>query len=190
MIIRAIKSCLENMDKKFVGLSRLKFNEINDKLKEKLQGQKIQERPFAYEFYHQFRKMWDCRAILGIISEDVVIQAEVNKSYQYIPHLNKMPDFLLNKPTADENFAVIEFKMGSNIKGLRDDLEKLVAFKQTLQYSYLIQVVIGDKNSLKSAMSKITKLNNSDGEEIVIIMFNTDLWRANDYRIKYKRTHN
>ena len=185
MIISAIKLSLENMNRKFTDLSKLRFDEIGQKLKEKLQEQKIQERPFAYEFYHQFGKFWDSGSIMGIVSEDIVIQAEINKGYQQIPNLNKMPDFLLHKPSTNKNFAVIEFKLASN-SGLESDFKKLVAFKQKLDYTYLIEVVIGQGNSLKTAKKRIKELNNSDGEEIIIIEFNTDSWRANNFRIKYK----
>ena len=75
--------------------------------------------------------------------------------------------------------------MASN-SGLESDFKKLVAFKQKLDYTYLIEVVIGQGNSLKTAKKRIKELNNSDGEEIIIIEFNTDSWRANNFRIKYK----
>ena len=186
MIVNAVKLCLENMNKKFVDLSRLKFDELNNRLKETLQEQKIQERPFAYEFYHQFRKLWDSGSILGIVSEDVVSQAEVNKTYQEIPDLKKIPDFLLHKPNANENFAVIEFKLASNIDEIEKDFKKLIAFKCRLRYIYLIEIIIGDENSLRTAKERIRSLNNSDGEEIILIEFNTDSWEANDYKIKYR----
>jgi hypothetical protein len=186
MIINAIKLSLENMNRKFVDLSRLRFDDLSNALKKTLQKQKIQERPFAYEFYHQFRILWDSESIQGIVSEGLVIQAEVNKTYQYIPNLKKIPDFLLHKPNTNENFAVIEFKLASNTEGIRDDFEKLIAFKQRLQYNYLVEVVIGDENSLRNAMRQIKRLNNSDGEEIIIIALNTDLWKANDCRIRYR----
>ena len=188
MIVNAVKLCLENMNKKFVDLSRLKFDELDNRLKETLKEQKIQERPFAYEFYHQFRKLWDSGSILGIVSADVVIQAEVNKTYQEIPHLKKIPDFLLHKPNVpyEKNFAVIEFKMASNIDEIEKDFNKLVAFKKILGYKYLIEIIIGKENSLKTAKEKIRRLNNSNGEEIILIEFNTDSWKANNYKIKYK----
>lgn len=191
MIVNAVKLCLENMNKKFVDLSRLKFDELDNRLKETLKEQKIQERPFAYEFYHQFRKLWDSGSILGIVSADVVIQAEVNKTYQEIPYLKKIPDFLLHKPNVpyEKNFAVIEFKMASNIAEIEKDFKKLVAFKKILGYKYLIEIIIGnekDKNSLKTAKEKIRRLNNSNGEEIILIEFNIDSWKASDYKIKYK----
>lgn len=186
MIINAVKLSLENMSIKFTDLSKLRFDEINQILKEKLQEQKIQERPFAYEFYHQFRKLWDSGSIQKIVSEDVTIQAEVNKTYQYIPNLEKIPDFLLHKPNTNKNFAVIEFKLASNTARIRDDFKKLIAFKQKLQYNYLIEVIIGDETLLKNTRRRIEQLNNSDGEEIILIEFNTDSRRANDYRIRYR----
>lgn len=185
MLVNAIKLSLENMNKKFTNLSRLRFDEIDQTLKEKLQEQKILERPFAYEFYHQFRKLWNGGCILSIASEDIVIQAEVNKTYQRIPNLNKMPDFLLHKPNSNENLAVIEFKLASNNRQIEEDFKKLVAFNKRLGYKILIEVVIGHEKSLAKAQSYIEQLKNRDGEEINIIYFNTDSWRANDSIIKY-----
>ncbi len=99
------------MDHCFTDLSRLKFDEIPRKLKEKLLEQKIQERPFAYEFYHQFRKLWDSGCVNMLLPHDIVIQAEVNKSYQNIPNLKTISDFLFHKSSSNErNFAVVEFK--------------------------------------------------------------------------------
>lgn len=189
MLVNAIKLCLENMDKKFVDLSRLKFDELSGELIEKLKKQKIQERPFAYEFYHQFRKLWDSGSILTIVPTEVVIQAEVNKAYQRMPNLEKIPDFLLHKPNSNDNknFAVIEFKLASNIGGVKADIEKLVTFKCALGYSYLVEIIIGDENSLKNAKEHIKQLNNPNGKEIIIIEFNTNSWRANNYKIKYVR---
>lgn len=192
MLIKAIKLSLENMNSKFTDLSRLQFDKINQTLIKKLKKQKIQERPFAYEFYHQFRKLWDSGCIIGLFSEDIVIQAEVDKGYQDIPNLDKIPDFLLHKPNTDKNFAVIEFKLAfyKNIfnSNIKEDFKKLVAFKQKLDYDYLIEVVIIEQETqLKTAKEHIeNNLNNSEGEEIIIIEFDTKSWRANDYKIKYK----
>lgn len=191
MLIKAIKLSLENMNGKFTDLSRLKFDQIDQILREKLQEQKIQERPFAYEFYHQFRKLWDSGCIIGLFSEDIVIQAEVDKGYQDIPNLDKIPDFLLHKPNTDKNFAVIEFKQAfyknTFNSDIKEDFKKLVTFKQKLDYDYLIEVVIVQGTQLKTAKKHIeNNLNNSDGEEIIIIEFDTKSWRANDYKIKYK----
>lgn len=40
--------------------------------------------------------------------------------------------------------------------------------------------------TLKKAKRHICSLGNPDGEEIILIEFNTNSWRANDYKIKYK----
>ena len=136
--------------------------------------------------------MWEVGCITAYLPEDVVIQAEVNKKYQEIPKLNKIPDFLLHKPSTNKNYAVIEFKrafyentFNSDIK---EDFDKLVAFKQELGYDHLIEVVIGEENQLRAAKAHITRdLNSLDGEEIIIIEFDTGSWRANHYDIRYTK---
>lgn len=173
------------MNRKFTDLSKLKFDEIEQELKDKFIEQKIQERPFAYEFYHQFRKMWDCGSIVSIVSSDVVIQAEVNKRYQDIPELGKMPDFLLHKPGTEDDFAVIEFKLASNYNQLEGDFKKLIKFWQKLHYEFLIEVVIGKDSELKTAINRINQLKTPRGKEIIIICFNTEIWKTNDFEIKY-----
>lgn len=82
------------MNRKFTDLSKLKFYEIESELKTKFIEQKILERPFAYEFYHQFRKRWDPGSIVSIVSSDVVIQAEVDKRYQNIPKLGDLAKYI------------------------------------------------------------------------------------------------
>ncbi len=185
MLLNAIKLSLENMNRKFTDLSKLEFDEIDKTFRKKLIEQKIQERPFAYEFYHQFRKMWDSGSIVSIVSDEVVIQAEVNKRYQEIPECKKMPDFLLHKPDTTENFAVIEFKLASNYKQLKGDFKKLIKFRQKLDYTFLIEVVIGKDSELTTAINHINRLKTSNGEEIIVICFNTEIWKANDFKIKY-----
>lgn len=187
MIIEDIKLSLNNMDKEFVSLSRLKINELSDKLFIKIiQKQKIQERPFAYEFYHQWRKLWDSGNMAGIVGEDIVIQGEVNKRYQEIPNIkSKIPDFLLHKPTSNENVAVIEFKLATNLYKIKNDFDKFVKFKEWLNYNLLIEIVIGDSNSLRIAKTMIQKLRNDSGTEIKIVEFNTEAWESDDFTIKY-----
>jgi len=186
-LIRIVKTALMRMDKKFTDLSRLKFDEISRELKKKLEEQKLQERPFAYEFYHQLRKMYESQELDDIIPEGVVVQAEVHKGYQGIPNLNRMPDFLLHKPSSvNRNFAVIEFKLASYKDRLKDDFEKLAAFKEILGYTYLIEVIIGhDGNSLIECRKECQRLNSDRGIDIIIIEFNTETWSADHYKIKY-----
>lgn len=189
MLINAICNSLENMNKKFTNLSRLRFDEIYGQLKEKIESQKIQERPFAYEFYHQFRKLWESGYILTVVPENIVIQAEVNKRYQNIPNLDKMPDFLLHRPYSNQNFAVIEFKLASNCGQIKYDFDKLYEFKK-IGYEYVFEVVVGEKTQLSTAKQKINSICNHVGERIDIVEFDTELWRANHFKVKFEKNPN
>lgn len=189
MLINVICNSLENMNKKFTNLSRLKFDEINGQLKEKIINQKIQERPFAYEFYHQFRKLWESGYIITVIPENIVIQAEVSKRYQNIPNLDKMPDFLLHKPHSNQNFAVIEFKLASNHGQIKDDFDKLYEFKK-IGYKYVIEVVVGEKTQLSTAKQKIDSICNRAGKYIDIVEFDTESWQAIHFRVKFEKNLN
>ncbi len=61
MVILAIKTALENMDKKYCKLSQIDYSNVrvNESTKKYLMEEKYLERPFAYEFYHQLRKLMD-----------------------------------------------------------------------------------------------------------------------------------
>jgi len=191
LLIKGIEIVLENMEMKFTDLSRLKFNDVSQTLGEKLREQKIQERPFAYEFYHQLRILYDNGEIKEFIPNDIIPQAEVHKGYQAIPNLDRVPDFILHKPNTDTNFAVIEFKLASNLRKIEDDFRKLILFKRigldySVKYEYLIEVVIGSKEELQKAVKHIERLHDLDGEEIIVIEFNTDSWKGNNFKIGYK----
>ncbi|MFH1320943.1 MAG: hypothetical protein ABII90_09865 [Bacteroidota bacterium] len=194
MIIKAIKTALKKMDKKYCKLSQIDYSrtELNKNEQHHLAKEKYLERPFAYEFYHQLRKLIDDGEVnFG----RPIIQAEVDKRYQHLPCFKKgkIPDFILhvpntrNVPNVRNNLAVIEFKMATNLDELKADFKKLVSFKknQDLRYKHAIEVIIGNQHSLESARKRIDGLNNSRGKVITIIEFNTDSWRANDREIKY-----
>ena len=193
-LIKVIKTALTRMDRKFTDLSRLEFDEISKKLREKLEEQKIQERPFAYEFYHQLRKMYENRELSNIVPEEVVIQAEVNKCYQGIPNLDRIPDFLLHKPNSmEKNLAVIEFKVASrkDVKSeIIKDFEKLTAFQRELGYKYLIEVIIGNEKFLNNCRTVYEHYKNIPKSEynveIIVIEFNTDKWEANHIKIRFQ----
>ena len=181
MVILAIKTALENMDKKYCKLSQIDYSNVrvNESTKKYLMEEKYLERPFAYEFYHQLRKLMD--------SGDVdfggpVIQAEVDKRYQHCFKNGKIPDFIIHVPNTRQNLAVIEFKLASNFYSLEHDFEKLIQFKnnEDLKYKYVIEVIIGNETSLRNAKKYIIQLNKSEVEEITIIEFNTDSWKVND----------
>lgn len=179
-VIDAIKWALENMDKKYCKLSQIVYFEENPHI------EKYLERPFAYEFYHQLRKLIEERKVdFG----GPIVQPEVDKEYQHYFERGRIPDFIIHIPsnTYEKNLAVIEFKLASNINKIKYDLDKLVRFKQKLYYKYLIEVVIGNEKSLKRARRHINQLNNTGDYEIILIEFNTSSWKVKDiYSIKYR----
>lgn len=180
-VIEATKMALEKMPKEYCTLSQIDYSKLDGIIIESAKKEKYLERPFAYEFYHQLRKLMDCSAVnFG----DRVIQAEVDKRYQHC--FGKIPDFIIHIPDkTDKNLAVLEFKLTSNLDKIEDDFEKLVKFKKHLKYEHIIEVIIGSKASLKRARNDIeTKLNDTKYNEITIIEFDTDSdsWKANDWK--------
>lgn len=122
MLLEAIENALEKIDPCYCKLSQITYSQSG--IDQYLANEKYLERPFAYEFYHQFRKLIDEKSIdLG----GSIIQAEVDKRYQYLDGLGKIPDFILHAPNCTaKNLAVIEFKLASNNrKPLLDDMKKL-----------------------------------------------------------------
>lgn len=187
-VIEAIKMALENIDVDYCKLSQIDYAKlkVQGSVVENIREQKYLERPFAYEFYHKLRELMESgKVYFG----GPIVQAEVSKGYQQVFESKKTPDFLIHVPNArlKNNRAVIEFKLATNLSKIKDDFEKLVDFKTdtNLKYAYAIEVIIGNTESLKDAKSLIDKLNKQGGEEIIIIEFNTDLKKANDWKINY-----
>ena len=191
MVIPAIKAALENMDKNYCKLSQIDYSRIgvNGSFRKHLAEEKYLERPFAYEFYHRLRKLMDSG---NVDFGGSVIQAEVDKRYQHCFTTGKIPDFIIHVPNTHQNLAVIEFKLTTNLGSLEHDFEKLVKFKKkgNLKYTHVIEVIIGNGNSLRDAKERIMQLNKSEGEEITIIEFNTDSWKVNDWKIRYSDARN
>jgi hypothetical protein len=180
MVIEAIKNSLKKIDKEYCKLSQKDYTQA-----EFLAREKYLERPFAYEFYHQLRKLMDCGEVdFG----GPIIQAEVSKEYQHCFINGKIPDFVIHLPNKNKNLAVIEFKLATNPKGFEDDFKKLVEFKKNkyLEYDNAVEVVIGSGSELIKAKEKINQLNKSSGEEIIIIEFNTDSWDATESNIRFQ----
>ena len=192
-VIEAIGFALENIDVGYVRLSQKDYSKMNadDSFQKECSKEKILERPFAYEFYHQFRNLM----IAGILDfGELVIQAEIDKRYQHCFANNQgnlgrgtIPDFLIHLPNHQSNLAVIEFKLTSNLGNLESDFRKLVKFKKNeqLRYEYGIEVIIGDTKSLEQAKSKVERLATSKGEEINIVYFNTQTGKVSNSSIKF-----
>ena len=184
MLILAIKTALENIDVNFCKLSQIDYSMLDpdDISTKNLKEGKYLERPFAYEFYHQLRKLID--------SGDVdfggpVIQAEVDKSSQHCFKNRKIPDFIIHVPNTQKNLAVIEFKLAANFRNLEADLKKLAGFKNNkyLRYTFAIEIIIGNHAFLNKAKECISRIEKARGEEITIIDYNTDSRKAKDWNI-------
>ena len=186
MVIDAIKMALKGMDKKYCMLSQIDYRrlELNESIRENLSKEKYLERPFAYEFYHQLRKLIDSGKVnLG----GPIIQAEVDKRYQHCFENGKIPDFIIHIPNnTNKNLAVIEFKLASNLREIEEDFKKLIEFKQRLGYEYLIQVIIGDNSSLENAREYIKRISTNNGEKIIIVKLNVETWTTEDWEIGYE----
>ncbi|MFX0200409.1 MAG: hypothetical protein ACFFCW_30185 [Candidatus Hodarchaeota archaeon] len=186
MPINEIKLALENMDKGFCMLSTIDYAQISEEVREICMEEKYLERPFAYEFYHQLRKLME-RGEIDFGGR--IIQAEVDKTYQHCFEVGKIPDFIIHTPNlTTRNLAVIEFKISSNLYNIPNDFNKLVEFKTnpSLCYSNVFEVIIGDQGSLERARRYSGGFASAEGEEIVIIEFDVDSWKANEYRISYR----
>jgi len=184
MVIKSIETALKNMDRRYYKLSRTLYS--GSKIYQCLPGEKYLERPFAYEFYHQFRKLIDEGRISFGVS---VIQAEVDKGYQRLASLDKVPDFILHAPNTTKNVAVIEFKLVSNNrKRLVDDLEKLVLFSRDAGYTLAVEVVIGNSRELKETWKKLDELKTGEGVEISVIAYDVDERNIERRTILFKPT--
>lgn len=186
MLVNAVKNALERMDRRFLELSGLIFDPGTDELLRRLgeTEEKLLERPYAYEFFHQMRSLWDSRAEVIAPFADVVIQGEVDKGYQAIRDLDRIPDFLLHRPNSNaRNFGVIEVKLAAFAQHIERDFDKFVSFRNRRGYEHFVEIVIGDTRELEKA--NLTRFNQQGRHvvEIAVVLFNTDRWRVADVRI-------
>jgi len=187
-VIEAIKLALEKMDKNYCRLSQIDYEKIEviNHFTILLSEEKYLERPFAYEFYHQLRRLIEeGRVDFG----EPIIQAEVDKRYQNIFKKGKIPDFIIHLPNSRRNLAVIEFKLATRkAEDIKKDIKKLVKFKtkEELNYNHSVEVILGTNQALDVLRTIINNWNKFEGEEIIIIEFNTDSWKADHSVIQFK----
>lgn len=186
MLVNAIKNALEQMDRRFVELSGLIFDPYTDELLWRLgeTREKLLERPFAYEFYHQMRALWDSQSDLVAPFADVVIQGEVDKGYQAIRDLDRIPDFLLHRPNSDErNFGVIEVKLAAFVQHIERDFDKFVSFRNRRGYEQFVEIVIGHTHELEAINFARFNQEGRQVVEVAVVLFDTDRWQAANLRI-------
>jgi len=111
----------------------------------------------------------------------------VDKRYQHCFEKGKIPDFIIHVPNSRQNLAVIEFKLATNLSTFKSDIEKLIEFKTNgrLKYTYGVEVIIGNKKSLANVKELVKKMSKSEGEDIMIIYFNIDLWKVSCSYLKF-----
>jgi len=163
-LIESIKLALSKIDRRYCLLAEGRY----------------QERVICYEFYHQFRNLIDSRKVnLG----GRVIQGEVDKGYQDYKNLDKIPDFIFHVPNTEDNLAVVEFKLASDLNGITKDLRKLIAFGETLNYRHLVQVIIGDTKSLSRARKYMKSKRVQHSKQIRALSLDTTSWEVCDWKI-------
>lgn len=149
-MVSLVSRVLNSMEKEYCDLSLIDYTSIgaSEELIRGIARQKILERPFAYEFYHQLRKGIDSDEIdLG----DVVVQAEVDKRYQIALEQGSCSDFIFHKVNTKKNLLVMELKLASRSwQSIRKDLKKLNDFRcnYDLRYENAILVMIGRQRGL------------------------------------------
>jgi hypothetical protein len=172
----AIKNALENMDREYCRLSQMDYAETD--FPKLLSEAKYLERPFAYEFYHQLRRIIENNRVdFG----GALVQGEVDKRYQHVPAVKDIPDFIIHLPSSPKNnFAVIEFKLGSREVGdIKDDLRKLVDFQgECLKYEHIVEVLIGSKRELELRRDPLRSKVQSLKVPITIVEFDLGSWQA------------
>lgn len=151
------------------------------KTRENRAVERYQERVVAYEFYHRLREN-DAYAEKG---SGIVVQPEVNKSYQAI---GKCPDMLFHKPGSETNLAVVEIKMAARTQGaINDDVGKLIYFKRDLLYKHAILLLVGSDDDIRKKRRNLQKPPRKSGRPaesvpIHLICLSTDT-KAPDHLI-------
>lgn len=185
MISEIIKA-LESINPDLCRLSKLKYEDLE--LPSEFFDSKYLERPFAYEFYHQFRRLIEEKKIQ--LEENVLIQGEVDKEYQRIGDVSRIPDFLIHSPSAKtKNKAVIEFKLATrSFPDIENDFNKLLKFKDILDYESLVEVLIGETDAIRKKKKKLSEFHN-DNYNINVILYNINTLKAEEYKINYERNN-
>ena len=153
-ILKNIKKAIEKIEKKF-------YSVISANGKER-----IRERVFCYELYHQLRLIdFDC---------NFDIHSELDKAGFY--NIDVIPDFLFHKQGFDENYCIMEVKGKFHKNGIHKDFETLNKFlcEQKGIKAYRLAIFLLFNQSLEAFLNflkrnrKVINLNKYS-EKIVIL---------------------
>ena len=113
------------------------------------------------------------------------IQFHVNKKLQKISKIEQIPDFLINEADSEKNIAVINLIMANRKEEVKRDFDKLVEFHKKLNYTYLIEIIIGNEKEIEETVKYIENLNKSEGTEIIIVQYDYKHKKEDSFRITY-----
>jgi|CXWL01.1.fsa_nt_gi hypothetical protein len=155
VLVDVVFEALQKMEKEFIFLSTYVGPDVPPP------DWKVQERPVAYEFYHQLKLLWTDDRIRDIV-RGCVMQPEVHKGYQNYIGINFIPDFIIHRKGSTDpidQLVVMEFKRASEIGRMEEDLNKLAQFRNgVLGYQIALEVLIGSTDELNNACEKIKTL--------------------------------
>ncbi len=114
------------------------------------------ERVYCYELYHQLRHLLGDRS-------HYILMGEVDKrKFPAFSDFSVIPDFIVHVPgIIEDNLVVIEVKTVDNLDRVAGDLNKLVEFKQTMQYYQAIILIFGKltEQETSNTRQKVQKVN-------------------------------
>ena len=165
IFLNDLKKALENVSDSYMFYNQ---KDISDN-----ESTKIEERIFAYELYHQFRKiMDDNNEYLSLyMSGEQVKHCNLFQGEPLNGKNRIIPDMVLHEKIAENNgkqVFYIEIKMFNN-KALLEDLYKLTELKKEnkLHFKYYVFIVVGmNKCELYNKINRRRNRTHIDGDII------------------------
>jgi hypothetical protein len=148
-----------------VGKTYYYFPTYNGVDSENVITERIRERVFCYELYHQIKTTQE-KNNENYKLEKWTLNGEPDKSGHNCIKNSPKPDFIFHTPGTDDNLAVIEVKgYEDNEKpdenGLRNDFDKLETFVQ--KYGYQCGIMLIYNSSIEKVISVIQNIIQTSG---------------------------
>ena len=101
----------------------------------------FRERVYCYELYHQMRAHWPPETPFKLNGE---LDKQGHPILRELGASGAKPDFLVHTPgDMDGNYAIIEVKHSSSLRGIRKDLRTLEQFATRVRYRRAIYLFYG-----------------------------------------------
>lgn len=160
--LKDIQTAIDHIDKKYFVWKDYGTTSIVEKM---------QERVFCYEFYHQFRKIMENN---GDKYGNLTLTAEIGKYYaeKCNKQAKKYPDFVLHEgqDNISQQEFVIEVKTeaGINKDNMCTDICKLISCRKELNYKYGIFVGVNmSVQDIEKILNKIV-ISQNVSEECIL----------------------